>query len=203
MELDSVWMESACSSQATGKELQAQDEGVLHKLTPHLFSLLMNQLSAPEIHPDPKLRRIIELILEEAALLQNHRAAVRDYRPGLVPIAAGLRPALVLTESSAMLSSSAERGVRTSPGPPYVSGKAEALQPAGAGPGRDARVCGQTPESPGWGQFRVTAQVWHRSGPRGAQGHRDRRWGVKEVKIALFIKMFAVFSSAASDGAKF
>lgn len=26
---------------------------------------------------------------------------------------------------------------------------------------------------------------------------------VKEVKIALFIKMFAVFSSAASDGARF
>lgn len=85
VELDSVWMEPACSSQATGEELQAQDEGVLHKLTPHHFSLLMNQLSALEIHPDPKLRSIIELILEEAALLQNHRAAVRDYRPGLVP----------------------------------------------------------------------------------------------------------------------
>lgn len=147
MELDSVWMEPACSSQATGEELQAQDEGLLHQLTPHHFSLLMNQLSAPEIQPDPKLRRIIERILEEAALLQNRRAAVRDSRPGLVPIAAGLRPAMVLNESSSMLSSSAERGLRTSPGPPSVSGKAEALQPAGQG--RDARVCGQTPESPG------------------------------------------------------
>lgn len=127
MELDSVWMESACSSQATDKELQPQHEGVPHKLTPH-----------------PPPRSIMELILEEAALLQNHSAAfahlstVRDSRPGLLPIAAGLRTTLVLNDSSML-----------SPGPPPVSGKREALQPAGAGRGHDAPVCGQTPESPG------------------------------------------------------
>lgn len=80
MELDSIWMESACNGEATEEEVKTQDvlrqvQAILDKLNPHNLNNLTKQLSALEPNTDARLRSIIELIFDEAALVQDDSAA--------------------------------------------------------------------------------------------------------------------------------
>lgn len=73
-------MESACSGEATEEEVKTQEvlrqvQAILDKLTPHNFSDLMKQLSVLEIHTEARLRSIVELIFDKAALAQNDCAS--------------------------------------------------------------------------------------------------------------------------------
>uniref|UniRef100_H3CS49 MIF4G domain-containing protein n=1 Tax=Tetraodon nigroviridis TaxID=99883 RepID=H3CS49_TETNG len=73
-------MESACSGEATEEEVKTQEvlrqvQAILDKLTPHNFNDLMKQLSALEITTEARLRSIMELIFDKAALAQNDCAS--------------------------------------------------------------------------------------------------------------------------------
>ncbi|CAF98129.1 unnamed protein product, partial [Tetraodon nigroviridis] len=66
--------------EATEEEVKTQEvlrqvQAILDKLTPHNFNDLMKQLSALEITTEARLRSIMELIFDKAALAQNDCAS--------------------------------------------------------------------------------------------------------------------------------